>query len=46
MNAPRFAKKLFMGSAAHVCQQLRRFNQHDLSAPDLHQWRLLSKIHD
>ncbi len=49
MNAPRFAKsglpkKLVMGSAAHVCQQLRRFNQRGLSAPDLHQWRLLPKI--
>jgi hypothetical protein len=40
------AKKLSMGSAATVFQQLRRFNQRSLSAPDLHQWRLLSKIDD
>ncbi len=38
------AEKLFMGSPATVCQQLRRFNHRVLSAPDLHHWRLLSKI--
>jgi hypothetical protein len=42
----RIAKKLFMGSAATACQQLRRFNPRGLSAPDLHQWRVLSKIDD
>ncbi len=40
------AKKLFMGSAANVCQQLRRLNQRGLSAQDLQQWQLLSKIDD
>jgi hypothetical protein len=39
-------QKLSMGSDAHVCQQLQRFNQRGLSAPDLHQWRLLSQIDD
>jgi hypothetical protein len=42
----RIAKKLFMGSAATAYHQLRRFNQRVLSAPDLHQKRLLSKIDD
>ena len=31
------AKKLFMGSAATVCQQSGRFNQRGLRAPDLQQ---------
>jgi hypothetical protein len=42
----KIANKLSLGSAATVCQQLRRFIQRSLSAPDLHLSRLLSKIHD